>query len=448
MTDEETFDLAAAGLRADGTDLRISVEVLASKLESSLPGRCRVERHGGGLLGRGDKRVRHVAIDLGGSTYELRVAGERVEGSRERQVGGISIKRETLTPDQWVAALTAELQTEARRSARRAPRWRGCSADMTEPPQDSQQEREQAESLARIEAGHIPLSAERRLSELGRHGGGSFTSDLSVNGFALCHQLGLTPLSQVMGSSIYQMGYQSSWGTLGYGGAALVELDSLSEALNEVRGRALDRLAEEARHVGADAVVGVETRAGESELAGGAGGGQLALEHMVLGTAVRRADSHGEQPVLTELSIADYALLLRAGIEPAGIVAWSAVFFASYAYSGLLVGPGSGMGVGIGSVQNFELREFTQAFYGAREAVMGQITRQAASLGASGVVGVRIAHTARPHTLSGGMGGAVGGFGGREVRGLMVTFNAIGTAIHQHSHAAVQAPEPVLDLFA
>jgi uncharacterized protein YbjQ (UPF0145 family) len=316
---------------------------------------------------------------------------------------------------------------------------------MSEPQQDSQQEREQAESLARIEAGHIPLSAERRLSELSKRGG-SFTSDLSVNGFALCHQLGLTPLSQVMGSSIYQMGYQSSWGTTGYAGTALVEMDTLSEALNEVRGRALVRLAEEAHHVGADAVVGVETRAGESEL-GGTGGGSLALEHVVLGTAVRRADSRGASPVLTELSISDYALLLRAGIEPAGIVAWSSVFFANYyAYSGMLGGPGSGMGMG--SVQNFELREFTQAFYGARETVMTQITRQAAGLGASGVVGVRIGHTARPHTLSGGMGGAVGGFGGREIRGLMVTFNAIGTAIHQHAHADVQPPKPVIDLFA
>ncbi len=314
-------------------------------------------------------------------------------------------------------------------------------------------EREQAESLAQIEAGHIPLSAQRRLSELREQGGGSFTSDLSVNGFALCHQLGLTPLSQVMGSSIYQMGYQSSWGTTGYGGTALVEMDTLSEALNEVRGRALQRLAEEARHVGADAVVGVETRAGESELGSGAGGGQLALEHVVLGTAVRRADrsagtgQHGGSPVLTELSIADYALLLRAGIEPAGIVAWSSVFFANYGYYGML-GPGAGMGMG--SVQNFELREFTQAFYGARETVMTQLTRQAAALGASGVVGVRIGHTARPHTLSGGMGGAVGGFGGREIRGLMVTFNAIGTAIHQHEHehASIEPPEPVVDLFA
>jgi hypothetical protein len=114
---EETFDLSAAGLRADGGDLRISIEVLASKLESSLPGRTRVERRGGGLLGRGPKQVRRLQVELGGCAYELSIDGERVEGYRERQVGGISIKREPLTPDAWVAALTSELQTEAQRSS-------------------------------------------------------------------------------------------------------------------------------------------------------------------------------------------------------------------------------------------------------------------------------------------------------------------------------------------
>jgi hypothetical protein len=114
---DQDFDLSAAGLRADGTDLRISVEVLASKLEESLPGRARVERRGGGLLGRGPKRVREVRIELGGNGYKLTVADDRVEGFRERQVGGISIKRESLTPDQWVAALTADLRAEAERSA-------------------------------------------------------------------------------------------------------------------------------------------------------------------------------------------------------------------------------------------------------------------------------------------------------------------------------------------
>lgn len=320
---------------------------------------------------------------------------------------------------------------------------------MSEPQQDEVQEREQAESLARIEGGGIPLSAERRLRELsstqrqdGERGSGvgSFTSDLSINGFALCRQLGLTPLSQVMGSSIYQMGYQSSWGA-GYGATILFELDSLSQALNEVRGRALVRLGEEARLLGADAVVGVETRAGESELGSGAGAGQLALEHMVVGTAVRREGTQTKQPVLTELSVAEYAMLLQGGFEPVGIVAWSAVFFTSYVFG--MVGGGGMLGGGSLTMgtQNYELREFTQAVYSAREAVMQQITGQATALGAAGVVGVKIDHTVRPHTLGGGVGM-------REVRGLMVTFTAVGTAIQQHGNNTVTAPKPVVDLFS
>ncbi len=114
---EQDFDLSAAGLRADGTDLRISLEVLASKLEESLPGRARVARSGGGLLGRGAKRVRQVRVEVGGNCYQLTVAGDRVEGYRERQVGGISIKREPLDPGAWVSALTGDLRAEAERSA-------------------------------------------------------------------------------------------------------------------------------------------------------------------------------------------------------------------------------------------------------------------------------------------------------------------------------------------
>jgi hypothetical protein len=117
---EETFDLAAAGLRGDGAELATSIEVLASKLEQSLPGRARVQRHGGGLLGRGARHVREILVELGGTggtRYQLAVDGERIESYRERQVGGISIKREPLSPEEWIAALTADLREEAQRSA-------------------------------------------------------------------------------------------------------------------------------------------------------------------------------------------------------------------------------------------------------------------------------------------------------------------------------------------
>jgi hypothetical protein len=116
VSDEDTFDLVAAGLRGSGVDLAISVEVLAAKLEQALPGVARVERRGGGLLGRGEKRVRRVQVELGSCCYELDVDGARIEGFRERQSGGIAIKRESLDPNAWIAALTTDLRAEAERS--------------------------------------------------------------------------------------------------------------------------------------------------------------------------------------------------------------------------------------------------------------------------------------------------------------------------------------------
>lgn len=261
-----------------------------------------------------------------------------------------------------------------------------------------------------------------------------FDSALTVADFALCDQLELTPVGQVMGNSIYQMGYQSAWGEVSGGydptGTFMYELTIYSQALNEVRSRALRRLAEEAARRDADAVVGVSTRAGESNLESGS----VALEHTVLGTAVRRAQSGRRQPVLSELKVSEYAQLLRAGFEPAGIVAWTSVFFAGYSF-------GMGGGLMMGGTQNFELRDFTQAFYEARETVMGRLSSQAATLGADGIVGMRIDHTASRREIG-------EGFGTGRRTGLLVTFNAVGTAIRQSSATAVQTPKPVLDLYA
>ncbi|HEY5194538.1 MAG TPA: heavy metal-binding domain-containing protein [Solirubrobacteraceae bacterium] len=308
-------------------------------------------------------------------------------------------------------------------------------------------EQEQEQSLKRVEAGGIPLAAERRLREIGEHGG-AFTSDLSVGDFALCHQLGLKPVSQVMGSSIYQVGYQATPWPSGMGGGFMFEMEALSEAWNEVRDLALGRLAQEATHVGADAVVGVDLRTGEHDWA------ENAIEYVVIGTAIRhdrtaqtqggpRADRpadgnmstqpRGDSPVLTELSVADYAKLMSAGVEPLGVVAWSSVFFVGASYSTQMM---SGVG-GMGFTQNQELREFTQGVYSARETVVARLTEQAARLDASGVIGVRIAHSIRRMTV---------GAGTYSRGGLMVTFHAIGTAIREDRATIPYAPETIVDL--
>jgi uncharacterized protein YbjQ (UPF0145 family) len=276
-----------------------------------------------------------------------------------------------------------------------------------------------------IEAGGIPLKGLQRLRELREHGG-SFTSDLSVSGFALCHGLGLTPLSQVMGSSIYQVGYQGATWPMMMGGSVLSELSTLSEAWNEVRRRAFNRLEIEARHVGADAVVGVALRTAAHDWAEGA------IEYVVMGTAVKRAGGESsEQPVMTELSVSDYAKLVQAGVEPLGIVAWTSVFFAAYE-SNWLMGANR-----MNPVQNFELREFTAGVYGAREQVMARLGQQARQHGASGIVGMRIGHTIRRQEV---------GSANRSRGGVVITFDAIGTAVRENAGAKQQAPETIVDL--
>lgn len=116
MSAEDVFDLSAARLRADGGDLRMSLQVLAVKLEGALPAQTRVERSGGGLFGRGEKQVRSLQVTLGECSFSLGIVEGRLQGSRERRVGGISIKRETLAPADWVGALTEELRAESEQS--------------------------------------------------------------------------------------------------------------------------------------------------------------------------------------------------------------------------------------------------------------------------------------------------------------------------------------------
>src|SRR3984957_11359308 len=134
--------------------------------------------------------------------------------------------------------------------------------------------------------------AHERLEDLSG-AGAIFTSSLSVNEFALLRGLGPEPLAQVMGASVVRSGWQylpalepgaGAYVTRGYGSTATLRqdrldnpygeasgaqirsylwatpvvcrLETISDAWNLARRRALARLTDEATEVGADAVVG------------------------------------------------------------------------------------------------------------------------------------------------------------------------------------------------
>lgn len=108
------FDLLAASLRADATDVRAFLEALAAKLEGSFPERVRVDR--GGFLG--GKRVRKIVVDLGDNRYEVEQDGGRISTRRRTVVRGIALKNEELGMPDWIDALSRELLDEAERSGR------------------------------------------------------------------------------------------------------------------------------------------------------------------------------------------------------------------------------------------------------------------------------------------------------------------------------------------
>jgi uncharacterized protein YbjQ (UPF0145 family) len=285
---------------------------------------------------------------------------------------------------------------------------------------------EQAASLAALERGELPLRAQHRLGEMRE--GGPFTSDLSVSEFALTHGIGMRPLAQVMGSSIYHVGWQQrpgSWG-MQVGGISQ-ELTVVSEAWNTARLRAFTRLEQEAKLVGADAVVGVELTVGRHDWAMGA------IEYVAVGTAVRIAGAeHAERPALTVLSGQDYWKLWQAGERPIGVVGASTVHYIVASWSTQQAQSGL-----FASWANQELRDFTRGVYDARETAVGRMTAEARRQGAAGVVGVTLAHQVEQREAGGGSGR----------RDLVVTFHVLGTAIGPRSNESGRLEiSPRLDL--
>jgi len=114
MEGRPDFELLAASLRADSSDLEAFLPSLAAKLCNALPDQVDVER--GGLLGRG--RIRCIRVFVGEHRYELRRDRGRVQPSRARVVRGIVLKTEELALDEWIDALSRDLADQAGTSER------------------------------------------------------------------------------------------------------------------------------------------------------------------------------------------------------------------------------------------------------------------------------------------------------------------------------------------
>ena len=257
------------------------------------------------------------------------------------------------------------------------PFWKRSSPEEEQQKIQAQQEAEN--SRRSLEAGGLPIQAQRRLSEETAAGHPIFSSDLSTDEFLLARKQGYIALSQVMGSSIYHVGWQYTrnytWNTVE------AELTNVSNAHQHAAQLALGRLEEEAALLKAHGVIGVRFTRRSYEW------GQNLLEYTAIGTAIRLPNTPlPQRPFLSDLSGQEFWTLLQAGYYPAGVVT---------GYSSYYVSLGSNMTqqlrgwFGSGSY-NQEIVPFTQAFYTARDLGMYRFVNMARNLNALGVVGMHI----------------------------------------------------------
>src|SRR5258708_12192027 len=161
------------------------------------------------------------------------------------------------------------------------PLWKRSSPEEQERRLQAQQEMEA--SLRFLEAGGLPIQAQRRLREETEAGHKLFSSDLSTKEFALTLDTGYQPLSQVMGSSIYHVGWQY---TLNYPRfTTAYELTTVTNAHQQAVQLALGRLQQEAALLKAHGVIGVRFNRREYEW------GSNLLEYTAIGTALRLPDA-------------------------------------------------------------------------------------------------------------------------------------------------------------
>ncbi|MFF3567913.1 heavy metal-binding domain-containing protein [Nocardia jiangxiensis] len=162
------------------------------------------------------------------------------------------------------------------------------------------------------EGSWLPQAARERLARFSSSG--VRTSLLSVPGAVGVESVGLTPVAEVMGCIVQQIGWT---GAAGYGvgvsyGFGAVNFRPYVDALYHGYNTALARMVTEAAAMGADGVVGVQLT--RSHL------GQSNQEFLALGTAVRAQSEHRPRKLFTAvLPGPDVAKLMHAGWVPARI---------------------------------------------------------------------------------------------------------------------------------
>ena len=218
----------------------------------------------------------------------------------------------------------------------------------------------------------------------------------SASGQALYCQIdsGFTPHGFVFGNVAYSIGVGGNVGGF-FRGMRRGEVPQYSEIFDRTRHLALNRIKAEAKALGANAVIGVETSI--MPLLG-------VQEMMMIGTASTHEALKGSEgdPVTCDMTNEELWNMVNLGYMPIRLVMGVSVY--SLGFSG-------GIMASLKSLMGGQVTGLTEVLYEAREKALERVERDAEACGADEVVGVKT----RVYDLGGGL----------------VEFMVIGTAIRK-----------------
>ena len=181
----------------------------------------------------------------------------------------------------------------------------------------------------------------------------------------------LGPGEIVVGNSVNSMGFLGSLAS-GFKGMVGGEIGQISQAIEDGRQHAFDRMIAEARAAGAAGVTGVT-----SELRDFAGN----TEFLFVGSAVMAGPEAQKQPFFSSAGSAqELFCVLDAGYQPLAHV------FGNVAYS---MGVGGGLSGAFKQLVRGEIAEYSDIFNRTRHLALDRISAQASAAGANAVLGIQ-----------------------------------------------------------
>ena len=220
-----------------------------------------------------------------------------------------------------------------------------------------------------------------------------------------CHMdAGYQPVAHVFGNIAYLMGLGAGISG-GFKTLARGEIAEYSAIFNTTRHAALDRIVAQAREARANAVVGIRTNIsfwhGTHEM-------------LMTGTAARNSalpDQTLNNPVTSDLTGEELWAMTSLGYSPVKLLMSAAVY---------ALGKAGGLMSALKSLTKGEINELTTLIHDAREVAIDRLKREADSIGAEEVVGVKT-YVA-------------------QISPNLVEFLAIGTAVRKSPGVAVATP--------